>query len=170
MNGVMLAEALHTAQILVPQSISGGKTCQAFSMAEAEHVSILFTFGAKGAANPTSIVLNQCSSAAGAGPVALGGWPYYIQSNGGAGNLTAGGEDVFDEGPLWATTAGITSFPTSIANVVIAIEIDSALLEDVSLPYIQVVIADSGNVTYCGVVAILSGLRYAYRGSPSVTV
>jgi hypothetical protein len=170
MNGIQISESCHVAQILTPQSIAGGKTCQAFSMENAEHVTILFNFGARGANNPTAILFYQCSNAAGASAQLFGGWPYYVQSNGGAGNLTAGGEDIFDQGPLWATSAGITTFPTSVANIVIAAEIDAALLEDFGLPYIQVVIVDSGNATYLGVEAIVSGMRNAYRSSPSITV
>lgn len=170
MNGTNVSESCHLAQILVPQSISGGKTCQAFSMENADHASILIKFGARGAGNPTAIVLNQCSDANGDGAVAFGGWPYYVQSNAGAGNLASSGGDVFDEGPLWASTAGITTFPTSVANVVIAIEIEASLLEDLGLPYVQVVIVDSGNATQCQIDAIVSGMRFAYRPSPSITV
>lgn len=169
MNGVNLAEALHVSQLLVPQSISGGKTAQAVSTKGAEHITLLVCFGAKGAANPTSIILNQCTDAAGDGPVAMP-FRYYIQSNAGAGNLTAGGEDVFDSGPNLATASGITTFPTSIQNVVYAIEVDAAELEDTGLPYLQVVINDSGNTTLASVIAVLSGLRFAYEKSPSQTV
>ncbi len=48
MQGANLAEVCHLVNALPPQNISGGKTAQAFSMAGAEHVSIVIAFGAQG--------------------------------------------------------------------------------------------------------------------------
>ena len=82
--------------------------------------------------------------------------------------------------PNWTTSAsGITSFPTTVANLVYIIEIDSAELETptvnvvgtvVEYPYVQVVIADSGNATIAAVTVVRSGLRFAYNVGNSQTV
>lgn len=161
MNGFNIAEAGHSVNLLPAVSISGGKTSQAFSMKGAEHVSILISFGVMGALVPTSIIVNQCSSAAGAGATAM---PFrYYNQPGGAGN------DV-PSAYTYATAAGITAFPVSVANYTYFIEVDAAELEDIGLPYLQVVIADSGNVTYAQITAVLSALRNSYQKSSSVTV
>jgi hypothetical protein len=57
------------------------------------------------------------------------------------------------------------------------IELDAAELTEVAAvvgpiteyPYVEVVIADSGNVTIASVIAILSGLRAGYKSKPTVT-
>ncbi len=184
MNGVNLAEATHLVSVLPPVSISGGKTGQAFSMKGAEHVSIVISFGVQGAAVPTAIVVNQCTSAAGAGATALTSFRYYYQLLGGAGNDVLNGAaqaqaNTPSQPPNYTTsTAGITSFPTSVANLVYVIEIDAAELEAIAdtvgtiteCPYLQVQITDSGNTTYASILAVLSGVRYANKLSPSATV
>jgi hypothetical protein len=185
MNGIPLAEAGHFVNALPPVSISGGKTAQAFSMKGAEHVSIYISFGVMGSAVPTSIVVNQCTNAAGANPVALASFRYWYQLLGGAGNdILNGAAQALSNAPSlppnWTTSAsGITSFPTTVANLVYVIEIDSAELMTptvnvvgtvVEYPYLQVVIADSGNTTYAQVTAILTGLRFAYNVGNSQTV
>lgn len=63
MNGFNIAEAGHAAVILSPQSISGGKTAQAFSMKGHKHASILVAAGALAGAGAT-LVLSVCSDAA----------------------------------------------------------------------------------------------------------
>lgn len=185
MNGVNIAVAAHTINALPPVSISGGKTAQAFSMKGAEHASIIISFGVQGAAVPTSIVVNQCTNAAGANPVALASFRYYYQLLGGAGNdILNGAAQALTNAPSvppnWTTSAsGIVAFPTSVANLVYIIEIDSAELETPTVnvvgtvteyPYLQVVIADSGNATIAAVTVVLSGLRYAYNVGNSQTV
>lgn len=188
MNGFNVAIGGHPINALSPQTISGGVTAQAFSMKGAEHASILISFGITGGSpkvSPTSIVVNQCSSAAGAGAVALASFRYYYQLLGGAGN------DIFNGvqqslanapslPPNWTTSAaGITTFPTNVDNLLYSIEIDSAELEtstvDVvgpitELPYLQVVIGNGAYATYCSVLVVLSGLRYAYNVGASATV
>lgn len=171
MNGFNVVPGGHPVNVLGPVSISGGKTGQAFSMANAEHVSILINFGVMGAALPTAILVNQCTSAAGANATAMG-FRWYIQVAAGSGN------DVF-AGPNQATAAGIlaAALPATVLNCQIVIEIDAAELEAIAsvvgaiteYPYLQVQITDSGNVTFASVVAILSGLRYAYTTGQTAT-
>lgn len=176
MQGFPVAEAGHFVNMLPAVSISGGKTSLPVSMATAEHLSILISFGAS-AALPTSIIVRQATTEA-IGASAAIPFRFYCQTTGGAGNDTLAG-------PYYAAATGITaSLPTSaplpaggVANLAYLIEIDSAELETATAPgtiteypYVYVVIADSGNVTIGSVVGVLSGQRYAYKGNPSVTV
>ena len=57
MNGYNISEAGHLVNILPPVDITGGKTCQAFSMANYRHASILIQIGVSAAAF-TKIVLS----------------------------------------------------------------------------------------------------------------
>lgn len=173
MNGFPISEAGHTVNVLGPVSISGGKTGQAFSMGNAKHVSIHINFGVMGAALPTAILVKQCTDVAGSNPTALPGFRWYIQTTAGAGN------DTF-AGPNFATTTGIlaAALPATVLNTQIVIEIDAEELEAIAsvvgtiteYPYLQVSITDGGNVTLASIVAVLSGLRYAYKGGQSATV
>lgn len=170
MAGINIAEKCHVVNMLPAVSISGGKTTLNVSMARAAHLSILLSFGVRGAANPTSVIVNQCTDATGANATAMP-FRYYLQGVGGS------GQDVFTAGPTFVAATGITTFPTSVANLVLCIEIDSQEVEPIAAtvgssteyPVIQVAIADSGNTTYASVLGILSGLRYAYKGTPTVT-
>jgi hypothetical protein len=177
MNGIQIAEATHVINALPAVSISGGKTTVPFSMAGAEHASIILSFGAS-AALPTSFILKQATTQA-AGTNSALGFRFYYQATSGAGNDTL-------LGPFYADTTGITStLPASaplpaggVASLMFIIEIDAAELEPkaavvgtiVEYPYLELVIADSGNVTIGSCIVILSGLRYAYKGSPTATV
>jgi hypothetical protein len=50
------------------------------------------------------------------------------------------------------------------------IEVDSAELGDLGLPYLQLVISDSSNVTYASAIVVLSGMHNSYQKTASVTV
>ena len=177
MNGINLAEATHVVNVLPAVSISGGKTTVPVSMANYSHLSLILSFGAS-AALPTSFILKQATTEA-AGTSAALPFRFYYQTTGGAGNDTLAG-------PFYAATTGITaSLPAGavlpaggIANLMWIIELDATELEAIAdvvgpiteYPYVELVIADSGNVTIGSCIAVLSGSRYAYKGSPSVTV
>ncbi len=177
MNGFNVAEAGHVINMLPAVSVSGGKTTLPISMANAEHLSIIINFGAV-AAPPTSIIVRQATTEgiAASSPISF---RFYVQTTAAAGHDTLAG-------PYYADTTGITStlpttapFPatTGATGLVWVIEIDSAELEAVAAtvgtiteyPYVYVVIADTGNTSIVSVTGILSGLRYAYKGSPTVT-
>lgn len=159
MNGFNVSEAGHIVPVILPQNISGGATGQAFSMKNAEHVSIIISVGAL-AAQLGAVTLNQCTNVSGSGATAIG-FRYYQQSTAGAGN------DKLDTGPTVATSAGFT--PPNTANVVYTIELDQQELADGS-PYLQLAIANGANADYVSAVAILSGQRFAYQHNPSATV
>ena len=184
MPGINLAEQAHVIQILASESISGGKTCQAFSMKNAAHATIVIGFGVQGAEPPTAIVVNQCTAASGAGATALASFRYYYQLLGGAGNDVLNGaaqaraNSNGNPPNFTSSVAGITQFPASVANLVYIIEIDSAELEAITntvgtiteYPYLQVQITDSGNTTYASAWAVLSGFRYQNLLEASATV
>ena len=182
MNGINLATAGHIVNILPPQSISGGKTAQAFSLKNAEHVSILIGFGVQGVGPPTAIILNRCTSVAGANPVALPGFRYYYTTAPGAGNDILNGAGgplaAYPAPPNYVTvTEGLTVFPPSVAGLMYVIELDSADLQVptgvgpvTEYPYLQVSIADSGNATMCQILAVLTGERYGCNITASATI
>lgn len=192
MNGVNLATAGHVVNVLPPVNITGGVTGQAFSMKGAEHVSIIVSFGAVPSppVAPTAITVSQCSSAAGANAALLASFRYYYTTS-----AALSGGDVYNGAaqsqsnapsvpPNWtASTAGITSasgaLPTNVNNLVYVIEIDAAELEtstvDVvgtvtELPYLQVAITNGSNAIYASIIAVLTGLRYAYNVNATATV
>lgn len=195
MNGVNIAEACHTVLALPPQSIANGATSLAWSMKQADHVSIIIAFGTEGGSPPTqeitSIQVNACTSAAGANATPIGvsggvagqGFRYYYQLLGGAGNDILNGAqqklaNSVNPPNYTSGAAGIVAFPTSMTNLVWIIEIDSAeveILADVvgtitEYPYLQVVIGNGSNAAICTVLAILSGLRYAFNIGATQTV
>ena len=146
MNGFVLAEQGHLAMPLAPVSISGGKTGACFHMKQHNHASIIIPIGVSAAA-PTSIVVKQCTDSSGAGATAIP-FNYYAMT-------TAAGDT------LGARTAATASGITSVSandGIFYVIELDSAELADGS-PYVQVVIADSGNTTYAAILVVLSGGR-----------
>jgi hypothetical protein len=182
MNGTPISELNHPIVLISPQT-GATLTSQAFTMKEAEHVSIVTIFGAEGgspAAVPTSIVLNQCTSAAGANPTALA-FRYYYQATAGAGHDVLdgnqqGASNTVANGPNWATASGITSFPVSVAGLQFIIELDAAELEAITgavgpqteYPYLQLVVTQNAS-SYACVYAVLSGLRHAEKGGYTMT-
>lgn len=165
MNGFNIAEAGHVVNVLAPVSISGGKTGQRFSTKNAAHVSILVHFGVFGAALPTAILVKGCTAASGGTATAIP-FRYYLATSGGTATDTT-------SPPVVATAAGILAAVLGkIDATYILIEIDTVELVSAlgdGYPYLEVSITDSGNVTYAGILAILSGQRLAYQGGMSVT-
>ena len=167
MNGFNVSEAGHIVNVVSPQSISGGITGQAFSMAGAEHVSIIIDFGVYGTALPTAILLSYGTATATvgtpvAGATAMGFRWYYTGATGGA------TKDVLS-GPTVATATGILAAALTKSNIqMITIEVDAAELPDGN-PYLQLSVTDSGNTTYMSAVAVLSGRRQQYQANATAT-
>lgn len=183
MNGNPIAGGgCHPIVLLQPQT-GAALTAQAFHLKEGEHASIGVIFGVEGgspAAVPTSIVLNQCTSAAGANPTAMA-FKYYYQLLSGAGNDVLQGvqqilSNTIGYGPNYATTSGITTFPASVAGLQFWIEVDAAELEAIAgvvgpvteYPYLQVVVTQN-SASYVCVVGMVTGLRHAELGGYSFT-
>jgi hypothetical protein len=174
MNGFNISEAGHVAVILPPQSISGGSGLinPAFSMKNYKHASILIASGAEATQDAATITVSLCSSAAGAGAIAIP-FNYYFQALGGAGN------DVLSTIQN-ALAAGITlaagDWPP---NGLIVIEIDADELEAATgAPlggslgvdsYIGVTVGSPAAVDMACVIVVLSGSRYANAQSQTAT-
>ena len=153
-HGFFTANEGHVVNALVPQNISGGKTAQAFSMANYQHASILIMFGAMGG-QATAILLNACTTAAGGSPVAQ---PYTLYK------CETTNTDVL--GPKVSVAA--TGYqPANTADIFYVIEYDADSLPAGS-NYVQIQITNGANADLCAVVAVLSGARYAEDQSPTV--
>lgn len=165
MNGWNLSEAGHCIPILLPQNVTGGVNALIFSVAGAEHVSILILIGAL-AAQLGAITINACQAEAGTNPTAVP-FRYYAQTTAGAGKDTL-------SGPTVATASGFT--PPNTPNLLYVIELDAAELDSLGdsdgtdYPYLQVAFANGANADYVSAVAVLTGLRQQYRGNPTQTV
>jgi hypothetical protein len=168
MNGFHIAEGGHAAVILPPQSISGGKTAQAFSMAGYRHASILIVAGAEATQDTSTLVVNVCSSAAGANPVAIP-FNYYFQPLAGAGN------DVLSAMNSALAAGLVLAVGNWPPNGLIIIEIDNKELEATGVTlgsdsYLQVVLGAPAAVDMAAIIVVLSGARDAHASSSSVTV
>ncbi len=167
-TGFNVAEAGHVVNVLSPQSISGGKTGQRFSVKFAGHVSIIVQIGVIGAAVPTAILVKLCKDSSGTGATAIGFRYYKGKAGGVAIDQTSP--------PVVATASGITVIDNA-PNQFIVIEIDAMEInatgddsQTTDFPYVELSVTDSGNVTYMSAVAVLSANRLAYQGGgPSVT-
>jgi hypothetical protein len=153
MKGFTIAQEGHVVVLQVPVNVTGGATAQAFSMKKYQHASIIISIGAQ-AGQMTSIVLNACTSAAGAGPAAI---PFNVFK------CETGSGDVLGA-KVAVTAAGFQ--PSATADIFYVIEIDAAELPQAS-PYVQVVIANGANADYAAIIAILSGARFAEDQSPT---
>jgi len=156
MKGFVVAQEGHIVVPLYPVSASGGETCQAFSMKKYQHATIIIVLGAM-AAQLTSLVLNACSSAAGAGPTAI---PFNLFKGETGSTNTLGGK----------TAIAATGYqPPNTADIFEVIEIDAAELP-AGLPYLQLVINNGANVDLACVIAVLSGARFGEDQSPTEIV
>lgn len=168
MNGFPISEAGHVVNILPPVDITGGKTAQAFSMANYKHASIIIQIGVSAAAF-TKILLNLCSDASGSNPVAL---PFNIYTQ-----ETAGASHDVLSAITAVTAAGYT--PSANDGIFYVIEIDANEMEAAiagalsgSLgqdSYLQLQLTNGANSVIASAVAVLSGSRFAEAQSPTAT-
>lgn len=178
MQGLNLSEMGHISVILPPQNISAFSDATpinpAISLKNYAHASILIAAGAEATQDATTLLVYLCSSAAGAGPVAIP-FNYYFQALGGPGNDVLGSIQN-------ATAAGLVlaagNWPP---NGLIVIEIDARELESASVggvlagslgvdAYVGIGLGSPTAVNYASVIAILTGASYANVSSPSATV
>jgi hypothetical protein len=157
MKGYVIAEEAHVVNILPAVNITGGVTAQAFSMKEHGHASILIQIGVSAAAF-TSIVVNECSSAAGANPAPIP-FALYAQETAGAAS------DVLGARQQIPATGYV---PSANDGIFYVIEIDASELAQ-GFPYLQVVLANGSNSVIASMVAILSGSRFAGVSSTTAT-
>jgi hypothetical protein len=175
MNGWNISEGGHTVFILPPQNISGGVYTQPFSLKNAEHVSIIVSFGQFGAVAPTSLQVLLLQTAL-QSPATVGvalPFRYYYQTLPGMANYLL-------SPPVYAPVGGITVF-TKASNSGLIIEMDAPEItggqanlqlsdsDGLDYPYVVVSIANGTNAIQASAVAVLSGVRHQYQGGLSVT-
>ncbi len=177
-QGFNISEAGHVAVLLPPQNVTGDSSASpinpAFSMKGYKHASILIVFGAEATQEATTLLVYLCSSAAGAGAVAIP-FNYYFQAAGGAGNDVLGS---INNAPATGLVLAVGNAP---ANGLIVIEIDANELQSASVggvldgslgvdSYVGIGFGAPAAADYATVLVVLSGARESYVGSPSVTV
>ena len=158
MKGLVLAEQGHVVNILAPVDITGGKTAQAFSTANYQHVTIIVQIGVSAAAF-TKILVNQCTDASGSNPVAIP-FAIYKQETAGAVNDVLGARTA-------VAAAGYT--PSANDGIFYVIEIDASELNAGTGIYLQLQMTNGANSVIASAIAILSGARFAETQSPTVT-
>jgi hypothetical protein len=172
------AELGHVVNLLPPQNITGGvaQVNPAFKMTGYKHASILVSFGAEAVQLSGTMQVFLVPSVAGVG-IAIP-FNYYFQAAGGPGNDVLSS---IQNAPAAGLTLAVGDAP---ANGLIVIEIDANELESASGALASTVLAGSINgdtyislsipsaaaANYAAVTVVLSGARFAYAGSPSVTV
>ena len=148
-----VAQEGHVVSILPPVDCDGGKVCDAFSMENWSHATIILTLGVTG--GTSDVTISESTTAAAGTDIAF---KYAIET-------TALGDTL---GAL--TACASTGFTTSANDgVIYVIEIDAA---DLSAGYnwICVTLATPGAATFASAVAILSGGRYACDESATAIV
>lgn len=160
MIGFNVSEAGHIINLIPPVDGNAGApvSAQGFSMKGYEHASIIIQLGVTAAA-PTSILL-YASTAASAGTRTALPFRYYAQTTAGKSN------DVL-AGPTTVAATGITSV-SAADGIFYVIEVDAAELPDGS-PYLQLDLTNPASSCLNSAVAILSGGRQQFQGSPTVT-
>lgn len=162
MKGMVLSEQGHIVNILPPVDITGGKTCQAFSMKDYQHVCLLVQVGVSAAAW-TKIIVSYGSATAAIGATVAGAvaipFAIYKQETAGANNDVLGARTA-------VTSAGYT--PSANDGIFYTIEIDANELAD-GFPYVQLSFTNGSNSVIASAVAILTGARYAEVQSPTET-
>lgn len=175
MNGFNVSEAGHVVEVISPQILSLGITGQAFSMKNAEHVSIIILLGALNSAGLTVTLGATQSSAASPAATTLIAFRAYLNQNlpGGA----ATNNDILSP-PTYYNTTGFT-FPNA-SNQYAVIELDAAELDylgggdpnqiNPDFPYLNLILSStSPSQCLVSAVAILSGVRQQYQGNPKQT-
>lgn len=168
MNGFSIAEEGHVVNILPPVDITGGKTCQAFSMANYEHATIIIQVGVSAAAwTKTILSIGTATAAVGATVAGATAIPFYqyTQEAAGANN------DVLSARTAVAA-AGYT--PSANDGIFYVIEIDAEELEASGVllgadAYLQLSFTNGANSVILSAVAVLSGARFSSVSSPTVT-
>jgi len=163
MKGFVVAEQGHIVNILPAVDITGGKKCQAFSMKNYQHATIIIQVGISAAAwTATLLKAGTATAAIGADVANAVALPFTLYKQ-----LTTGADkDVLDGGTDLPNT-GDTA-PSTNDNIFYVIELDSQELPD-GKPYVQLVFTNGANSVIASAVAVLSGARFANATSDTVT-
>lgn len=157
MKGSVIAEQMHVVNALAPVDITGGKTSQAISLANYQHITFLVQIGVSAAAF-TKILVEQCTDATGANNVAI---PYAIYKQ-----ETAGASNDVLSARTAVTSAGYT--PSANDGIFYVIEVDASELDAGTGNYIRLNLTNTSNSVIASAAAILSGARFAETQSPTV--
>lgn len=161
MTGFNVSEAGHVVNLIPPVDGNAGAPvgAQGFSMKGHAHASIILQLGVTAAA-PTSIILVSSTAASGGSTTQLA-FRYYSQTTAGKSN------DVLTGPTVAVASVGIAT-PSAADNIFYVIEIDSSELPD-GQPYLQLQLTNPASGALNSAVAILSGGRQQFQGSPTVT-
>ena len=153
-KGIVVAEDMHVVLATAPIDInSAGASSDVWSMANHAHCSVIVMLGVTG--GTATVTVEECDNFTPSNVTAIAFASYE--------ELTAGGDT------LGARTAVTSAGFTSSANdgVFYVFEIDASQLSD-GRPNLRVLIGNPSNATLYGVVALLSGSRYAQPESATV--
>ena len=147
MRGLNIFEdGCHVVNMMPPKNGTGGYSSDIMSMAKHRWLNAVVSIGVSAAA-PTKILVNACSSNAGAGRVAIPFDIYPEETDSG---------DTF--GPRQAVTAaGYT--PSANNNIMYGIFLDAAALPD-DKPWVEIQITNGTNAVEVSGIAVLTGARY----------
>ena len=162
MKGFVVAEAGHIVNILPPINATGGVKCQAFSMRDYQHVSILISLGIQAAAMTTiQLFAGTATALTGASVANATAIPFSVYKQ-----ETSGiNYDVL--GPRVVVPAtGLV--PSGNSNIFYVIELDGQELPS-GYPWVQLVITNGTNAVQAAAIAFLSGARLAEVQSPTET-
>ena len=173
MNGFSVSEKGHVVNILPPVDITGGKTCQAFSMAGYKHATIIIQVGVSAAAwTKTILSVGTATAAVGAVVANATAIPYsqYVQETAGAAN---------DVQAAISAVAAAGYTPSANDGIFYVIEIDADELEAAlagaltgtlgQFAYLQLSFTNGANSVIASAVAVLSGARFANAQSGTAT-
>jgi hypothetical protein len=148
-----LAETTRVVNMLQPKNINGAaQTSSAVGLSNFNHASIVIPIGVHSSA--TTITVEECTDATGAGPVAIP-FDYYVSS--------ATGSDVLGARQS-ATSSGVAT-DGATANINYVLEIPAVNLAE-DHPYLRVKLSSPGaNDVYAAVIGVLTTARYS--GQPA---
>ncbi len=145
-KGFVIPEHGHLVQALAPVDIDGGVSTDVWTMRNYGHCDILVALGVTGGAS--TIIVEECDDFTPTTSPAIA-FSYYAEA-------TASGDTL---GARTAATAA--GFATSTNDgVFYVISVDASELAD-GYPAIRLTFSDPGAATFCAVLAVLSGARYA---------
>jgi hypothetical protein len=159
----LLAQDSHIVNVLPPVDVTGGKTSQAVSLADASHVDFIVQVGVSAATlGAVTVQAGTATAAVGATVAGAAAIPFDLwkQETAGAANDVLGTRTAVAVG-------GFT--PSANDGIFYVIGVDAANLPAGS-NYVQLAIANGVNSVISSAIAILSGLRFAGESSATVTV
>lgn len=153
-HGFNIAEEGHVILALAPIDITGGKITDVWSMAEADHCTIIVTVGVSAGAF-TKIIVQECDDFTPSNNNAI---PYALYAEETDAGDTLGAREA-------VALAGKT--PSANNNIHYVIEVDAAELS-AGFPNMRVSLTSGATAILASVLVILSGQRYPERGRTQI--